>query len=77
MELEFNKLSDRELLLLIMQEQKNQREDFKSLKLLIESKADGKRMEEIEKDVKDLRKTQWLASGAVGSILWVVSHFMK
>jgi len=76
MDFDFTKLSDREILILMAQAQKQLAEEIKDLKQVILTKADAKRMEEIENDVKMLKKTIWIASGAAGVLVWAVEHIL-
>lgn len=76
MDIEFSKLSDREILILIMSEQKNIKEELKSLKHTIELKADAKRLQDVEDDVKFLNKMVWIATGAVSMVSWLAAKFL-
>jgi len=69
-------MTEREMLIMIMTKQSQMAEDLKNLKDVLSTKADAHRMEEIEADVKDLRKTQWVASGAVAVVVWVAQQII-
>lgn len=77
METQLATMKDRDILIMVYTNQKNFDERLSKIEDSLTAKADSKRMEEIEKDVKDLRKSQWMASGAVGAILWAVQHFIR
>lgn len=76
MDIEFSKLTDREILILIMSEQKNIKDELKDLKITIELKADAKRLDDVENDVKFLNKMVWVATGAVSIASWVASKVL-
>lgn len=69
-------MTEREMLIMIMTKQTQMAEDIKTLKDVLSTKADYHKLQEIEEDVKSLRKTQWMAIGATPVIVWFIEHFL-
>lgn len=76
-----SKMNDRDLLVMIYTKQENLENEFKEVKIALAGKADAKRLEQIEVDVKSLQKTQWKAAGYISAITsiatFVATHFWK
>lgn len=77
MEPQLSTMKDRDILIMVYTKQENLEDRLTKIETSLSAKADSKRLEEIEGDVKDLRKSQWMASGAVGAILWAFQHFFR
>lgn len=82
MEVDMNKLTEREMLILIMSEQKQFKQALEEIKHVLLLKADASKLADLEKDVKELQKenseikrTQWLSIGGVGTAVWAIEHF--
>lgn len=78
-----NGMTERELLLIIMTKQDQMVKDIQQLSNILVTKADASKLSELETDIKELQKEnseikrmQWIATGAVGVFVWAVEHFL-
>lgn len=76
MDFDLSKLSDREILILMAQSQKQLTNEMRELKASLVQKADVADIDALKNKVSTLEKVQWIAAGVVSAGIWFIEKLV-